>query len=356
MFALSLIVWQIAQRHNSATKTTARSRQGKNMKTTRASIKPFAGKRNLLAAAALLATAFVSNVANANDITFTAAQTYPESITWSAKQHVFMVGSVKRGTVGKVSVDGKYTPFIEDKRLVSTLGLLVDDRRNTLWVTNSDPGAGEHTDVATRGKLAAVATYDARTGKPRDYFDLSKIDPGAHLANDLVLDAQGNAYVTDSFAPVIYKIDTHGHASVFAQDSRFKTGEGFNLNGIAMHRDGYLIVGNYNSGELFRIDIHDPSKIDRVELPEPLKGADGFNLVDDQHLIVVQNAGVDRTVELASSNGWKTATIVRTQKSEQSMPTAAVKEGGKIYVLNSRIDTLFKPKAPKVDSYVLQQF
>ena len=91
----------------------------------------------------------------------------------------------------------------------------------------------------TRGKLAAVATYDATTGAPRAYYDLSSLDPGAHLANDLVLDARGNAYVTDSFAPVIYRIDTKGHASIFARDARFKTGEGFNLNGIAMHRGGY---------------------------------------------------------------------------------------------------------------------
>jgi sugar lactone lactonase YvrE len=330
--------------------------QSVSQSVSQSAFKPFSLKRNLLAAAALAATALVSHAAVAGDITFSASQVYPESITWSAKQHVFMVGSVTHGTVGKISVDGQYTPFITDKRLVSTLGLLVDDRRNVLWVTNSDPGVGENTDTATVGKLAAVATYDATTGKPRDYFDLSKIDPGAHLANDLVLDAQGNAYVTDSFAPVIYRIDTHGHASVFAQDARFKTGEGFNLNGIAMHRNGYLIVGNYNSGELFRIDIHDPSKIDRVALPEALKGADGFNLIDDQHLIVVQNNGVDRTVELMSTDDWRTAKIVRTLKSEESMPTSAVKEGGKIYVLNSRIDTLYKPDAPKINNYILQQF
>ena len=88
----------------------------------------------------------------------------------------------------------------------------------------------------------------------------------------------------------------------------------------------------------------------------PLKGADGFNLIDDNHLVVVQNAGVDRTVELVSTDGWQTATIVRTQKSEQSMPTAAVKRNGHVYVLNSRIDTLFKPDAPKVSEYILQQF
>jgi sugar lactone lactonase YvrE len=310
----------------------------------------------LMTGVAFAATLLGSNIASAADITFTAAQTYPESITWSQRQHVFMVGSVRHGTVGKITPDGQYSVFIHDDRLVSTLGLLVDDRHNTLWVTNSDPGAGERTSDATRGKLAAIATYDATTGKPRAYYDLSAIDPGAHLANDLVLDAQGNAYVTDSFAPIVYRIDTHGHATAFAQDPRFKTGDGFNLNGIAMHPDGYLIVGNYNSGELFKIDIRDPSKIEQIGLSEALKGADGFNLLDAQHLVVVQNAGVDRTVELATTDGWKTATIVRTLKSENSMPTAAVKENGKVYVLNSRIDTLFKQGAPKVDEYVLQQF
>ncbi|WP_150612822.1 gluconolaconase [Pandoraea terrigena] len=305
-----------------------------------------------LAATSLLA----SNIATARDITFTAEQTYPESITWSAHQHRFMVGSVRHGTIGKVTPQGNYTPFIHDDRLVSTLGLLVDDQRNVLWVTNSDPGAGERTSEATHGKLAAVATYDATTGKPLAYYDLSSIDPGAHLANDLALDANGNAYVTDSFSPVVYRIDAKGQASIFAQDPRFKTGDGFNLNGIAFHHDGYLLIGNYNSGDLFRVDIHDPTKIALVKLPEPLKGADGFDLIDGKHLVVVQNAGVDRTVELVSNDGWQTAAIVRTEKSEQSMPTAAVSKDGHVYVLNSRIDTLFKSGSPKIDQYILQQF
>jgi sugar lactone lactonase YvrE len=306
---------------------------------------------NMAIGAAVLA----SNVAMAGDIHFTADQLYAESLTWSSQQHVFMVGSVKHGTVGKVGPDGKYTPFIQDKRLISTLGLLVDDKRNVLWVTNSDPGAGDRSAEATRGKLAAVATFNATTGKPLAYYDLSKLDPGAHLANDLVLDAAGNAYVTDSFSPVIYRVDTHGHASVFARDPRFKTGDGFNLNGIAIHQD-YLLVGNYNSGKFFRVDLKDPSKVELVDIPEAIKGADGLHLIDGQHLVVVQNAGADEIVELLSKDDWRTAQIVRRKKSEASMPSAAVDADGKIYVLNSRIDTLFKQDAPKVSDFILQQF
>ena len=309
--------------------------------------------RNLLASITLLALA---SPALAQDISFTSAQSYPESFTFSAAQDVFMLGSVRQGLVAKVDRNGVYTPFIADDRLISTVGLLVDDASNTLWVTNSDPGAGERTAAASQGTLAAIATYDATTGEPRAYFDLGGLSKGAHFANDIALDAAGNAYVTDSFAPLIYEIDTAGKATIFAQDAAFFTEQGFNLNGIAWHENGYLLVGKYNSGELFRISTTDPTDIQAVQLPEALIGLDGIHLVDADHLIAVQNLGVDRIVELTSTDGWHSASIVRTAPSVASMPTAAVTVGKDVYVLNSRLDTLFDPKAAKVGDYLLQRF
>lgn len=188
------------------------------------------------------------------------------------------------------------------------------------------------------------------------YYDLGSLSEGSHFANDLALDEVGNAYVTDSFAPIIYKIDTSGKTSIFSKSPLFKDGEGFNLNGIAYHKGGYLLVGKYNSGDLFKISIADPTDIQRVALPGPLKGADGFNLADDEHLYVAVNLGADKTVELASTDDWKTATIVREVKSLKSMPTAPTKVGDAIWVLNSRLDTLFDPKANKISDFVLQKF
>jgi sugar lactone lactonase YvrE len=162
--------------------------------------------------------------------------------------------------------------------------------------------------------------------------------------------------VTDSFSPTIFRIGTDGKASIFAQNALFGEGNGFNLNGIAWHKDGFLIVGRYNSGELFRVNVADPNKVDKVDVSEVLKGADGFRLVDDQHLVVVQNLGVDRTVELVSTDGWKSAKVVRQLKSVMSMPSSATQVDKDVYVLNSRIDTLFDPKAAKVSDFVLQKF
>ncbi|WP_332699687.1 hypothetical protein [Devosia sp.] len=312
--------------------------------------------RNLMASVATIAVFAFGGPVLAQDIGFTAELAYPESFTFSAKQDAFLLGSVTQGVVAKVDMAGTYTPFIIDDRLVSTVGLLVDDANNTLWVTNSDPGVGTRTAAPTQGTLAAIATYNATTGEPQAYFDLGALSEGTHFANDIVLDAVGNAYVTDSFAPLIYKIDADGQASIFAQSPLFFTEQGFNLNGIAVHADGYLLVGKYNSGELFRVSIADPTDIQSVELPEALIGADGIHLVDGEHLLVVQNLGVDRAVELTSTDGWQTATISRTKASENSMPTAAAVVGDDIYVLNSRLDTLFDPKAEKVSDYLLQEF
>lgn len=313
-------------------------------------------RRTLLAYVAMTATLTIAPPVLAHDIAFTSNKSYPESVTYSPHQDVFLLGSVTQGIVAKVDKAGAYTPFITDHRLVSTVGLLVDDASNTLWVTNSDPGAGARTAAATQGKLAAIATYDATTGAPKAYYDLGSLSPGAHFANDIALDAAGNAYVTDSFAPVIYKIDSHGKASIFAESPLFLTGEGFNLNGIAWHKDGYLLVGKYNSGELFKISTTDPADIRKVKLPEALTGADGIHLIDGKHLLVAQNLAANRTVELTSGDGWQSAAITRQEASKLSMPTATVIVGKDVYVLNSRLDTLFDPKAAKVGDYLLQEF
>ena len=314
-----------------------------------------------LTLAALLATPMLgaslahADGVSAQGITFTAEQAYPEGIAWHPAQKVFFVSSVHTGTVGKVSPQGVYTPFIQDDKLIASVGLALDAKRNLLWVAVADLGASTRSSATTAYKLAAVAAYDATTGERRAYHDLSGLVQGGHMANDLAVDAAGNVYITDSFSPVVYRVDTKGQASVFAQSDLFK-GEGFNLNGIVAHPDGYLLVNKYNSGEVFRISTGNGADIQRVNLPEAVKGADGMLLRDKTHLVVVQNAGNDQVVELVSKDGWKTATLQPARKTAYSFPTTAAQVGADVYVLNSRLDTLLNKDAPKVSEYLLQKY
>jgi sugar lactone lactonase YvrE len=315
-----------------------------------------------LAMTALLATPlFGTGLAQAADgvspqgITFTAEQAYPEGIAWHPVQKVFFVSSVHSGVIGKVTPQGVYTPFIKDDQLVASAGLYLDSKRNLLWVAVGDLGASTRSSPATAYKLAALAAYDASTGERRAYHDLSSLVEGGHFANDLTVDAAGNVYVTDSFSPVIYRVDAKGQASVFARSDLFK-GEGFNLNGIVAHPDGYLLVAKYNSGEIFRISTRNGAEIQRVELLDAVKGADGLLLRDNERLTVVQNAGNDQVVELVSKDGWKSATLQPARKTAYSFPTAVAKVGKAIYVMNSRLDTLLTKDAARVSEYLLQKY
>src|SRR5690606_6997862 len=152
---------------------------------------------------------------------------------------------IHQGTIGKVAADGRYTPHIQDEKLVSSVGLQFDGRRNLIWAAVGDLGNSVHSSPATQGKLAALVAFDADTGKRRSYHDLGSLVEGSHFANDLALDADGQVYVTDSFSPLIYRVDANGQASVFVRSELF-TGEGFNLNGIVHHADGYLLVVKHN--------------------------------------------------------------------------------------------------------------
>jgi sugar lactone lactonase YvrE len=305
-------------------------------------------------AIAALCAAFGADAFAAGDVRFTAEQAYPEGIAWSAAQHRFFVSSIHQGVIGKVASNGRYTPFVRDDRLVSSVGLQFDARRNWVWAAVGDLGNSVRSSAATQGKLAALAAYDATTGERRAYHDLGRLVDGAHFANDLALDASGQVYVTDSFSPVIYRLSATGEASVFVRSEWF-TGEGFNLNGIVWHADGYLLVNKHNSGELFRISTTGTPDIHRVALPEALKGADGLLLLAPDRLALVQNSGADRVVELLSRDGWKSASIASVRKTAGSFPTTAARVGKGYYVLNSRLDTLMTQGAPRVSDYVLQK-
>jgi sugar lactone lactonase YvrE len=282
-------------------------------------------------------------------IRFSADTLFPESVAWSAAQNRFFVSSIRHGTVGTVTRDGVYVTLVKDDGLRSSIGLQIDDRRNMLWVTSTDLG-----DASAGQGYTGVAAYDALTGKRLGLYNLQRFAEGRHLANDLALDGNGNAYVTDSYAPLIYRIDTKGNASIFARNPMFQSGEGYGLNGIAYHPDGFLLVGKHNSGDIFRVSLSDPDNVLRVNLAEAVKGIDGMTLVDGATMVAAVTLGANHAVEIISDDGWKSAHIGRTVDSLMSMPTDAVVANDELWMLNSRIDAMSGDRP--VSEFSLQPF
>ncbi|MBC8085077.1 MAG: gluconolaconase, partial [Hymenobacter sp.] len=169
-----------------------------------------------------------------------------------------------------------------------------------------------------------------------------------HFANDVAVDNDGNAYVTDSFAPVIYKVTPQGVASVFLTDQQFAApGGAFGLNGIVFHPDNYLLVARGDNGALFKVPVTTPSTFARVTTTGlDLTGADGLLLQDNNTLQAV--VGGNRVVRLSTGNSWGAATLAGTFMANQSVSptTLARRAGADSYVLYARLSEMMATPQP----------
>jgi sugar lactone lactonase YvrE len=215
-----------------------------------------------------------------------AAALHPEGIAYEPSRHAFLVGSVKHGTVSVVAPDGSARTLVDDPRMPSTAGVHVDPVRGRILVTYGDVGVADRTEPNPDLRRAGLGIFDLRTGRAVHVIDLAV--GAAHLANDVAVDATGNAYVTDSASDVIYRVDPAGRPSVFVRDARFATTT-VGVNGIVWHPDGYLLVGKYDTGAVFRINTAGPPRVTEVRLNRPLVGVDGIALRGNGTLLAVTN-------------------------------------------------------------------
>jgi sugar lactone lactonase YvrE len=175
------------------------------------------------------------------------AALHPEGVQYDEANKRFIVSSRTKGAISTVCDDSTFVQLADDPRLISTIGVNLDAGRNRVLVAVSDNGANTaRTTAATLRKRAALAIFNATTGALLNYVDLGGLPAAVtypnHFANDIAVDAAGNAYVTDSNAPIIYTVDPQGVASVFLTSAQLDAGTAFGLNGIVYHPDGYLLV------------------------------------------------------------------------------------------------------------------
>jgi hypothetical protein len=277
---------------------------------------------------------------------------FPETIAYNPGRDSFLVGSFREGAVFEINAAGDAKLLVRDERLHSVLGIAIDPERNRLWAVNADLGASQRPSREGPKAVLAVGIYDLTTGAALSYIDLTSLQPGPHLANGIALDATGNAYITDSFSPVIYKVDRDAHASVFLHDQRF-VGDGINLNGLVVHPDGYLLVIKKSDGSLFKVPLAHPAQVSQVVMAKPIVGGDGLLLLDTRNLVIVANKtpafASNAAFALSSDDDWATARVSSEQPLGDVYPTTAAVRGDKLFVIHSKLNELIQG-APDVQA------
>jgi DNA-binding beta-propeller fold protein YncE len=250
---------------------------------------------------------------------------FPEGVAYDAVNGRFLVSSVPEGTIHAVDADGTLTPFIEDERIPSSLGLEIDEERNRLLVA-----------ATNQSTEAFLGAYDLTTGENLLWVDLATATPNdvEHFANDVTVDSAGNAYVTDSFAGVIYQVDLAGNVNVWLEDEAFSTQ--FALNGLEYHEEGDYIIAVLVP-ELIKIPIANPYSFNRVTMDTPIPGEDGLLILDERTVLVASN-DQGSVYKLESNDDFATAFVAGRFETGPMFPTTLALAEGEPYVLYAQLN------------------
>ena len=204
----------------------------------------------------------------------------PEGVAFDPASGAFFAGSVWDGVIYRGTLDGNTaTTFITPPAGYEACGMKA--AQGKLYVAGCFSGRVSVYDIAQRREVAKFENF------------------GAGMLNDLVVTDTGDVFVTDSFVPTLWRITAAQVAAgggtppagipVHPEIQYVYSPDPFNLNGIVSLNGGRrLIVGQSNTGKLFRIDFSDSAPYGREirEIAvEPLF-SDGL-LLDHGQLVVV---------------------------------------------------------------------
>lgn len=209
-----------------------------------------------------------------------------EGVAWRERTGEFFFGDVHERCVWVRKADGTVERFTAagEERLLGIFGLVVDEARGRLWAAMSIVPETRALENASNG--VGLAALDLATGAVRRLYPRADPDDKEHVFGDLALAGDGTIYVTDSVAPIIWRLAPGGEAL----ERWLEHDEFLSLQGIALTVDGRgLFVSAYGNG-LLHVD-RTTQQVRRLLAPAntTLLGCDGLIRTDAGNLIAIQN-------------------------------------------------------------------
>ncbi|HEX2729098.1 MAG TPA: SMP-30/gluconolactonase/LRE family protein [Rubrobacteraceae bacterium] len=205
-------------------------------------------------------------------------EVYPEGIAYQESSGDFFVSSTSNGEIFRGTVEeggGSAEVFLEGGR---------DDRSAAIGLELDDEGRL----FIAGGETGRMFVYDTENG---DLLDSFQNEQESTFVNDVAVVPSGDAYFTDSFSPVLYRLAASGEGYELEEylnleGTPIEYQDGFNLNGIVATSDGrYLIVTHSTTGQLFRIDT-ESEEVTEIDLGGDEVAGDGM-ILDDRTLYAV---------------------------------------------------------------------
>lgn len=151
-----------------------------------------------------------------------------EGIAWREKTGDFFFGDVNGRAVWRRGPDGTLHRLTgESDELFGVFGLAVDEARGALWAATSAVPAMRGFSPEMDG-TAALVEIDLDSGTVRRVVPVVRRpgDRGSHVLGDLVVAADGSVFVTDSGAPLIWRLDSSGALEPLIESPEFMSLQG----------------------------------------------------------------------------------------------------------------------------------
>jgi para-nitrobenzyl esterase len=282
---------------------------------------------------ALMSFASVAQAQNRTEVTINDTGVMPENLTSSQDGTVFF-GSTAKGTIYRAAPGAaRAEPWIlaSATGLTNVLGVLADDRTNTLWVCQNATGGRGGAPVVGQ---TALRSFDLRSGAPKGTYPFP---PNGGICNDIAVSSDGTVYVSESFRGRIHRLRPGAtELEVWVTDQQLDV-----IDGVAFLADGALYANNFASGKLYRVPVNadgSAGAVVPIETSMPLGRPDGLRTVGPRTLIQAEGQG--RLTELTINGNRAEVRVV-----QDNLPgaTGVTIVGDSAFVLVSRLKAVVVP-------------